>query len=263
MTSRNTHHFAAYAFAENFAIPELSRDFGGIPSLMDPRAAFCKTLPHGGTVFVYNFGAICFLNVAPDKHLQEIMAFRKCRVPPIGEASCPEDFDVEESPDDRPRVEFSKLVIDQLTPQRMEVVALTVAQSSAMAYYEALYFKTHNKVMILVEHLERQGTFGRPSRELHRLIAETVIMRSEVIGVLHLLDRPELIWDDKTMDTLYEDLRTVFDLQERYEALTRKLGHIQETIELLLNVTRHRQFFWMEIAIVFLILFEVIMSLIR
>ena len=111
--------------------------------------------------------------------------------------------------------------------------------------------------------MERHGNVGRGSRSLHKLIAETVAMRSEVIGVLHLLDRPDLIWDDKVMDNLYEDLRSVFDLQERYEALARKLDHIQQTMELLLNVTRQNQFFWLELAIVVMILFEIVMSFVR
>jgi len=263
MTSPKTYHFVAYAFPENFHIPDLSQEINGIPSLMDPRSSVRKDLPGGGQLFAYNFGAICFVNVAPEDRLKEIQELKSRRASPLGEASYPEDFLVEEDARERPRVEFSKLVIDRLTPQRAEVVALTVAQSSAMAFYEALYFKAHNKVMVIVEQLERKGIVRRRSRALHQLIAETVTMRSEVIGVLHLLDRPELIWDDRTMDSLYEDLRTVFDLQERYEALTRKLSHIQETMELLLSVTRHNELFWLEAAIVILILFEIVMSYFR
>ena len=263
MIAPKIHQFTAFAFAENFHIPDLTREIGGSPSLMDPRAAVRKDMNGGGELYAYNFGAMCFVNLAPDERVKEIQRIRAVRGGGLGEASFNEDFLVEENPQERSRVEFSKLVIDQLTPQRAEVVALTVAQSAAMSYYEALYFKTHHKMMVMVEHLEKSGNVGRRSRALHKLIAETVIMRSEVIGVLHLLDRPELIWDDKVMDTLYEDLRTVFDLQDRYEALTRKLSHIQETMELLLNVTRQNQFFWLEIAIVGLILFEVVMPLFK
>ena len=49
-----------------------------------------------------------------------------------------EEFTVREQSGARPDVEDGVLVVDKLTPERASMVALTVAQSAAMEYYERI-----------------------------------------------------------------------------------------------------------------------------
>jgi uncharacterized Rmd1/YagE family protein len=94
-------------------------------------------------------------------------------------------------------------------------------------------------------------------------MSEAITTRNEVLSRLHLLDKPDEAWEDPAMDRIYDDLRAEFDLVDRYGALEFKLRSIQETLELLVEVARDRRLLMLELAVVFLILLELIVSLPR
>jgi uncharacterized Rmd1/YagE family protein len=111
--------------------------------------------------------------------------------------------------------------------------------------------------------LEKYGTVAPRVRSLHRFIGNAVATRSEVLSVLHLLDKPDEAWDDATMDRIYAQLRAESDLVDRYAALELKLRSVQEALELVLDVARDRRLVLLELSIVALIVLEIVLSLIR
>ena len=115
----------------------------------------------------------------------------------------------------------------------------------------------------LVDHLEKTGTVKHWVRTLHRFIGEAVSTRSEVLSVLHLLDKPDEAWDDPAMDRIYDELRAEFDLVDRYHALEAKLTSVQEALELVLDVARDRRLFAIEASVMLLIVFEIVLSLVH
>jgi len=153
------------------------------------------------------------------------------------------------------------LTVDRLTPGRAGVVALTVAQSAAMEYYEGIVESLFARTGKLVEPLESRGTVPFRTRQLHKFIGEAVGTRNEVLTVLHLLDKPDAVWDDPALDRIYADLRAEFELVDRYAALEAKLRGVQESLELILDVARDRRLFLLEAAIVFLIVLEILLAL--
>ena len=155
------------------------------------------------------------------------------------------------------------LVVDALTATRAAVVALIVAQSAAMEYYERIVADLFARSTALVDPLERRGTVSLMTRRLHRFIGQAVATRAEVVAVLALLDKPDATWDDPALDRIYDDLRAEFDLNDRYDTLTQKLQGSQETLELMLDVARDRRMWLLEIAIFLLIAVEVLMELLR
>src|SRR2546429_4779014 len=110
---------------------------------------------------------------------------------------------------------------------------------------------------------EKPATVRPPPARLHRFIGEAVVSRNEVLSVLHLLDKPDEVWDDPELDRIYDDLRAEFDLTDRYQALTSKLRGVQESLELVLDVARDRRMWILEVSIALLILVELVLSLWR
>jgi uncharacterized Rmd1/YagE family protein len=155
------------------------------------------------------------------------------------------------------------LRLDRFTAARAGVVALTMAQSAAMEYYERLVDQLFTRTSSLVDRLEVRGTVTMRTRQLHRFIGEAIINRNEVLSILHLLDKPDATWEDPAMDRIYDDLRAEFDLVDRYAALESKLHRIQEALELVLDVARDRRLFLLEVAVVFLIFLEIVLSFVK
>jgi uncharacterized Rmd1/YagE family protein len=253
-----THEFAAIAFEENLSLRELASVFPG--GRLTPRElqAPCD----GGEVFIYPFGAVVFHNVPPERRDAELARLRTAR-PGLTTKVVRESFTVREEPAATMDVLNGTLVVDALTPSRGAVVALIVAQSAAMEYYERIVANLFARATALVEPLERRGTVSLRTRALHRFIGQAVGTRSEVVAVLALLDKPDATWDDPGLDRIYDDLRAEFDLNDRYDTLTQKLQGSQETLELVLDVARDRRMWLLEIAIFLLIAVEVLMGLLH
>ena len=253
------HLFHAVAFVENLSLKEVAHAFPG-----SRRSPYELAVPLGGssTAFVYPFGAIVFHDTALEVRTETLARLRASR-PGLTTAVIQEEFTVREDPSFAPGVEAGALSLDRLPPARTGVVALIVGQSASMEYYENIVEQMFARTGQLVDRLEKAGTVSWRTRPLHRFIGEAVSTRSEVLSVLHLLDKPDATWDDPVMNEIYADLRAEFDLLDRYGALESKLRSVQEGLELVLDVARDRRLVLLESTVVALIVLEVVLGLLR
>ena len=250
------HLFRAVAFVENFSLREMAASYPG-----------AATSPHAlvfdagaGTVFLFPFGAAVFRNVPAEREAAELARLRAV-FPQLTPEVVREEFTVLETGAGQSFAD-GQLRIDRLTPERARIVALTVGQSAAMEYYERIVDRLFLRNMELVGHLERRGRMPMRVRHLHRFIGEALVARGEVLAVVHLLDKPEEVWNDPVMDRLYAELRSQFDLGDRYDAMESKLRSVQEAFETLLDVARERRMFFLEATVVVLILVEILSKLV-
>ena len=255
------HNFYAVAFVENLSLKDLAATFPG--ARRTPHELRYE-LPGGrGRVFLYPFGAMVFHDVAPADRETELARLRAARPALTMTPGGADEFQVREDPGATPDVSEGALTLDNLTAERASVVALTMAQSAAMEYYEGAVEQMFTQTDRWVDRLEKQGTVSLRTRPFHKFIGAAVGTRSEVLSVLHLLDRPDEAWDDPGMGRIYDELRSEFDLVDRYQALELKLRSVQEALELILDVARDRRLVSLEVVIVLLIGFEIIMGLIH
>jgi required for meiotic nuclear division protein 1 len=252
------HQFYAIAFEENLALRQLAPIF---PQAIVSAHELYLPIEAGG-MYIYPFGAIVTHDVTPERREAEIVRLRAL-VPRLTAQVVREEYTVVEDPTFQIGVSDEMLHVDRFTQGRAAIVALTVAQSAAMEYYERIVDEMFVRTGAFVERLENSGGVPFRTRPLNRFIGQAITTRSEVLSVLHLLDRPDAAWDDPAMDRIYNDLRAEFDLADRYAALELKIRSIQEALELLVGVARDRQLLLLELAVVFLILLELVASLVK
>src|SRR5215469_9476340 len=253
------HQFYAVAFVENLSIRQLATTFPG--ARLTPHHMY-QTIGTDGGMYIYPFGAVVTYDVTPERREAELARLHRAR-PGLTTQVVREDYSVVEDPRCQTGIHDGMLEVDRLTPARAGVVAMTVAQSAAMEYYERIVDQLFDRASKLVDRLEKRGTVAIRTRPLHRFIGEAISTRTEVLAVLHLLDKPEETWEDPAMDRIYDDLRAEFDLGDRYSALEMKVRIVQEWLELLLDVARDRRLVLLEEAIVILIVVELLLSVIR
>lgn len=256
MASR-THQFYAVAFVENLPLKELA-----------PHYPEARVSPHelyfpvdaGAGVYIYPFGAMVFHNAPQIRRDLEMVRLERAH-PGLRTQIVREDYSLIEDPDVTVGLIDGNLRVDKLTTARAGVVALTVAQSAAMEYYEQVVDSLFARTSRMVDQMESRGTVSFRTRPLVRFIGEAISNRNEVLSVLHLLDKPDATWEDPAMDRIYDDLRTEFDLADRYAAMEAKLRTVQETLELVVDVARDRRLLLLEIAVAVLILMEILLPL--
>ncbi|MGO9604468.1 MAG: RMD1 family protein [Candidatus Binataceae bacterium] len=254
-----THQFFAIAFVENLPLKDLGTHYP--EARVTAHELFFPTAPDAG-IYMYPFGATVFHNVPQPRREQEIARLERAH-PGLTTRIVREDYSLIEDAESGVGLTNGNLRVDKLTPARAGVVALTVAQSAAMEYYEQVVDSLFARTGQMVERMEVRGTVPLRTKPLVRFIGEAISNRNEVLSILHLLDKPDATWEDPAMDLIYNDLRTEFDLSDRYSALELKLRSVQEALELVVDVARDRRLLLLEIAVALLILTEIILPLLR
>jgi uncharacterized Rmd1/YagE family protein len=254
------HTFHAVAFVENLSLKELVPAF---PEAKRTPRELSYATPSGGTVFLYPFGAMVFHNVPPAEREAQAARLSAARPGLTHARGVEESFIVREEPGARADVRDGVLIVDKLGFEGASVVAMTVAQSAAMDYYDRIVEEMFLRTDRLVERLEKAGRAPFATRPLHRFIGTAIGTRNEVLSILHMLDKPDAVWEDATADRIYHELRAEFDLSDRYTALELKLRSVQEALELVLDMTRDSRLVLLEATIVLLILIEIVLSFVR
>ena len=254
------HTFHAVAFVENFSLKELAASYREAKRVHHHLAYSAAA---GGTVFIYSFGAVVFVDMGQSGREGELLRLRQTRASTRDAQVFSEEFTVREVLDARPDVTDGALVVDRLTDERASMVALTVAQSAAMEYYERIVDQMFADTDRFAERLEKVGNMSIYTRKLHRFIGAAISTRSEVLSVLHLLDKPDVVWDDPGAERIYEELQSEFDLADRYRALELKLRSVQDALSLVTDVARDRRLVLLEASIIVLIVLEIALSFVR
>lgn len=252
----------SFVFAHSLNMMELAKSLAASQSSIDPWASLSAKVGNDGYIFIFNYGSVVFWNVPAEEQHEHLNRLLGLSAVPNLKPKFSDTFTVVEQAGPA-LVEFNRLIIDRLTPDRMEVIASTLAQSTSMEYYESLVEEAWNQVDALLNQLKKRGTLSIVPAPINKQIAESLSLRSTVVRVLHLLDKPDLIWEDKVMDEIYGDLRAMFDLPERFQALEYKLQLIQQTLSVVVETVRDRRLYWLELAIVFLILFEIVITFVH
>jgi uncharacterized Rmd1/YagE family protein len=258
VSAARVHTFHAVAFVENLVL----KDVGALyPNAKRSKHELSVGLSDGGQVFVYPFGAMVFCDVPASTREAEVGRLRAAHPKLTSTSLINEEFSVREDATRAPKVDGGVLTLDTMSDERSSVIAMTVAQSAAMEYYEGIVEQMFGRTDRLVERMEARGTVPFGTRPLHRFIGGAIGVRNEVLSVLHLFDKPDETWEDAAINRIYEELRAEFDLADRYQSLELKLRSIQEALELVLDVARDRRLVLLELAIVLLIVFEIVLAM--
>jgi uncharacterized Rmd1/YagE family protein len=254
------HDFHAVAFVENLSLRDLATAF---PEAKRTPHELWYTTAAGGTVFIYPFGAIVLHDVPPPERDRQMARLLAARPGLTNALRSDESLNVREEPGARVDIQDGVLIVDKLTFEGTSVAAMTIAQSVAMDYYDRIVDEMFVRTDHLVERLEKAGRAPLLTKPLHQFIGAAIGTRNEVLSILHLLDKPEAIWEDATADRIYRELRAEFDLSDRYQALEHKLRSVQEALELVLDMARDYRLVLLEVTIVLLIVIEIALTFVR
>ncbi len=150
--------------------------------------------------------------------------------------------------------------IADLALARLQIVAIALARSVALAYYENAMARAFDLIEPLARRLENPRGGGRRLRELLRHIGGTLLVLHKMTGRVEIQDKPDLLWDHPEVERLYLHLENEYELRERNTVLERKLALINQTAETAVNLMQNRSMLRVEWYIVILIVFEVLLS---
>jgi len=209
-------------------------------------------------VVVHDFGVLVFVGM-PEPECQRVL---KAFLGLVGKEPRPpleETFAVELTTGATAAVKFDRVVVGELDARVVEMIALVVAQSVAMEYYEG-------DVDALIEALEKRserlaevGALRGSARELMKFIGQGMTTRSQVIHTLSLLDSPGATWESEGLDRLYRGLRAAFEIEERYRALDHEIRIVQDNLALMVDMVRQRRYTFLEVTVAVFVVAETLL----
>jgi uncharacterized Rmd1/YagE family protein len=205
-----------------------------------------------GWVVAHDFGALVFIGVseAEGARVMKALVAQLGREP---RAPLEETFAVEISPGAAPAVHFDRVVVGELDARVVEILALVIAQSVGMEYYEGDVDALVARLQAWSRGLSASGRLRGSARDMLRFIGRGMSMRTEVVHTLSLLDSPGATWEDEELDRLYRGLRRSFEIQERYRALDHELRIVQDNLALLIDMVRGGRSILLEVAVTILV----------
>lgn len=155
-----------------------------------------------------------------------------------------------------------RIRLSDAMPERLLLTATVLARSVMLARDESRIAETFDRIEPLVNQLRMQGRAGLPIKRVMQHIGDVLAARHRIVGRAQIGDKPDLLWDHPELDRLYARLETEFELDDRARAIERKLDVIGDAADVLLNLVVDKRSYRLEIAVVFLIAFEIVMSFI-
>ena len=247
----------AYSFASTPSPKELAAILGGEGLRVTKTFVIAKPAAVQWIVG-YDFGALVFVGV-PDAERKATVDRALSKMGPEPHPPLEDSLPIEVKEDALVEVRFDRVLVPALTDAVVEVLALALAQSVGMEYYEEDVDRLVSRVRKATDSLAETGRQKGSVREMRRFIGSGMSTRNQVIFTLALLDTPQLAWDDEKADKLYRGMRALLEIDDRYRALDHKLTIVQDTFELLGDLTQERRSWYLEILVAALVGAEVLL----
>lgn len=161
-----------------------------------------------------------------------------------------------------------KIIDDEITLPNLDIltklaVSHAIAQSVKLGTFEVALHKTFTLTKSIPEDLANYGKISLSRSEIRRKMGELFIERSSINLHVDVLDTPEFFWDYPECEPYYTMVAKYLDIGKRVEVLNQRLDVVHELFEMLGNELNHQHSSRLEWTIIWLIIIEVTLSLLR
>lgn len=211
-------------------------------------------------VFVYAFGAVVCFNVEQPKKMA--MRFKRFFRTPFEKLYADEyavvvGAQTPLSGASKDEVLFDEVRIKEFSLAKLTIVATVLAQSVAMEQFEDIAERALIKIENINRGIEKTARLQVGARELTRTLATTGLITQRILSSLALLDKPDILWEEAELETLFAHMRKMYELEDRFKTLQFKLESVEDDTETLLGILQERRAGRLEVVIIILIAVEI------
>lgn len=156
-----------------------------------------------------------------------------------------------------------RIVLSDSSQERLLLVAIVLARSVVLSRDEILVSEAFDRSAPLVADLQDNGRARLPITSVMKLVGNVLAARHRVMHSVQAGERPDVLWDHPQLDRLYSRLEAEYELSERAEVLERKFEALGDFTSALLTIVQDKRAFRLEAAIIALIAFEILLTLLK
>jgi uncharacterized Rmd1/YagE family protein len=214
----------------------------------------------GGLVTLFRYGVAVVMGLTAAEEAEVLGSLKPRLIRPVAPSE-EETALIELAPDkDEQILPGGPITLKTITPDHLIVIADALSKSVVLARDEREVAAVFDLVEPFARQLAEHGRTFAGRRAILKRIGNTLLVQHRVSGRVAVAEKPDVVWDRPDLDRLYARLEDEYELQERAEALARKLKVIADTAEVLTDVIDTKRSFRLEIIIVILIAVELIIA---
>lgn len=214
----------------------------------------------GGIATLHRFGVVVLFGV----HTAEEVAFLAQLRPFITHPySAPEVEELEVRIEDAERAGLAGgvVILADASIERLQVIADVLSKSVLLSLYERKVAEEFDRIEPLAAELGSSGRIPGHGKELLKMIGSMVLVEQRMVGRAEIADKPEVLWENPSLETLFVKVEDEFEISARHAVLERKLNLIARTAQTVLQLLSNKHALRVEWYIVILILVGIVLSL--
>jgi len=158
-------------------------------------------------------------------------------------------------------VDNDRIALREYSRINLLIAAHVISQSVALELYELKLADYYERSRHLIDTADAYSIFKRT--RMAKFAKQLVLIRHDMLIDLHLLDKPNILWDNEEAENLYNALAYVLELKNRFDVVEYKLNSIKDDIVMVMDLTNHNHSSFLEWIIIVLIAVEIVMGLIE
>ena len=209
---------------------------------------------------LFRFGIAVLVGMTP---LQEDEIIRSLGERIVGRYSRPEleTAEIEIAPDkDEQIAPNGTITLKALLPAHVLIIADSIATNVILAHDERNVSTVFDVIEPLARELAEHGRTPGGRRAILKHIGNALLVQQRVSGLVAVAEKPDVLWERPDLERFYAKLEDEYELKERADLLTRKLGVISDTGKVLADIIDTERSVRLEHVIIALILVEIIVA---
>ena len=210
-------------------------------------------------IFVSSFGVITFCNFTFDEiesflerlHVKEARHYKTALIN--------QDYPMIVHPDyTKPIIDEQTIKYDTFDKSIASIISLALSQSVGLEIRERSLEAKMTESKKLYEKIE---TLKVKDRKILMNFASSIAKeRFDILNQLYLLDKPDILWDDPKLESLYNQLSLQLELKSRFDVIEYKISYLKESVEFAHDMINQKSSEFLEWVIIWLIVIEIVFS---
>lgn len=249
---------AAYCLAQSFDISALAKLISDTTLIRIIKGALLIEDNHSWSV-VFAYGAVVHWNVGTEQQAKLHHLLLAHAENPL--ASIEEDNFTFELDCSSTRIVEDHIEVESSDPILLFSLSQGMAQSIKLASFETNAITTINNTSYIPKSLAENGSIKLSRHNIAKIRGQLFLTKSDIILNYDLLDTPDFFWEYPEYEDYYGITAKYLEIAPRTRVLSKKLETIHELFEMLADEQKHRHSSILELIIIWLIAFEIAMTI--
>ncbi len=208
---------------------------------------------------VFSYGAVVHWNVSTEQQAKLHLLLLNYAENPL--TTIEEDYFTFTLNCSSTRIIEDHIEIESSDPILIFALSQGMAQSIKLASFETNAITTINNTSYIPRSLAENGSIKLSRYNIAKIRGQLFLTKSDIILNYDLLDTPEFFWEYPEYEAFYSITAKYLEIAPRTQVLSKKLETIHELFEMLADEQKHRHSTILEWIIIWLISFEIGMTI--